>query len=260
MSENVIYCFSGTGNCLDMAKNIARELGDTDVVSMRSFPAVTDASAYRRVGFVFPCYGGGLPGNVEQYVRSIHIGPDAYKFAVVQYAGYPGCGLGIIDDIVGLDYYNGVSHQSTCIWLMSHTMMLPPMPAKAAQKRSEKKAQEIARDVKAMKRSGKKPPKNGVFAAESAMFGKIVPAKAEKYTVSDDCIGCGQCVKLCPKDNIRLENGRAVIGMNCIGCLGCVQYCPQKAINVGKVTLKRERYHNVNVSAEELTRKIIHID
>ena len=23
MSENVIFCFSGTGNCLDIAKNIA---------------------------------------------------------------------------------------------------------------------------------------------------------------------------------------------------------------------------------------------
>ena len=27
MSENVIFCYSGTGNCLDMAKTIARELG-----------------------------------------------------------------------------------------------------------------------------------------------------------------------------------------------------------------------------------------
>ena len=24
MSENVIFCYSGTGNCLDMAKTIAR--------------------------------------------------------------------------------------------------------------------------------------------------------------------------------------------------------------------------------------------
>ena len=32
MSENVIFCYSGTGNCLDMAKTIARELGDTDII------------------------------------------------------------------------------------------------------------------------------------------------------------------------------------------------------------------------------------
>ena len=28
MSENVIFCFSGTGNCLDIAKNIAKRMGE----------------------------------------------------------------------------------------------------------------------------------------------------------------------------------------------------------------------------------------
>ena len=44
MSENVIYCYSGSGNCLDMAKNIAKELGNTEIVMMRSFPVKTDAT------------------------------------------------------------------------------------------------------------------------------------------------------------------------------------------------------------------------
>ena len=69
MAENIIYCYSGGGNCLDMAKNIARELGDTDI------------------------YGGGLPGKVEEYAKTILISPDAYTFGIVQYAGYMGCGL-----------------------------------------------------------------------------------------------------------------------------------------------------------------------
>ena len=35
MRENVIFCYSGTGNCLAMAKTIARELGDTDIILQR---------------------------------------------------------------------------------------------------------------------------------------------------------------------------------------------------------------------------------
>ena len=50
MSENVIFCYSGTGNCLDMAKTIARELGDTDIILMRKEPAVTDVRDAKRVG------------------------------------------------------------------------------------------------------------------------------------------------------------------------------------------------------------------
>ena len=42
MRENVIFCYSGTGNCLDMAKTIARELGDTDIILLRKEPVVTE--------------------------------------------------------------------------------------------------------------------------------------------------------------------------------------------------------------------------
>ena len=64
MSKNVIFCYSGSGNCLDIAKNIAKKLGDTDIVLMRSAPAVTDVQEAKKVGFIFPCYAGGLPGDV----------------------------------------------------------------------------------------------------------------------------------------------------------------------------------------------------
>ena len=40
MSTSIIFCYSGTGNCLDTARNIAKELGDTDIVMMRSFPTL----------------------------------------------------------------------------------------------------------------------------------------------------------------------------------------------------------------------------
>ena len=86
MSENIIYCYSGAGHCLDMAKTIAKKLGDTDIVMMRSYPIKTDAREAKRVGFVFSCMAGGLPGDMEMYIRDIQIAPDAYKFAVEQYA------------------------------------------------------------------------------------------------------------------------------------------------------------------------------
>ena len=60
--------------------------------------------------------------------------------------------------------------------------------------------------------------------------------------------------------NIVLQDGRPAFGTNCIGCLSCVQYCPKEAINVGRITEKRERFPNPNVSADDLTKKIIHID
>lgn len=260
MSENIIYCYSGSGHCLDMAKSIAKRLGDTDIVMMRSFPEKTDATEAKRVGFVFPCYGGGLPGHVEEYIKAIKIAPDAYKFAVEQFAGYLGCGLHKIDEIVGLDYWNFISNHSTCIWLMPHGLCFPPTSAEKAKERVDQKAMEVAAAVKAMKKSEKKPPKKSLFALESSAFSQMHPMRTKKFRVNDACIGCGTCARICPMGNIVLQDGRPGFGTNCIGCLSCVQYCPKEAINVGRITEKRERFPNPNVSADDLTKKIIHID
>ena len=259
MSENVIFCFSGSGNCLDIARTIAAKLGDTDVVLMRREPAVTDASHARRVGFVFPCYAGGLPGHVEEYVKKIRVG-DAYTFGVVSCAAYPGVGLRRIDRIHPLRYWTVISHQSACIWLMPHTTMLPPMKAEAAQRRAERLAEQAAEDILAGVETDCHPPENSFNRLETALWPTLCKKKAAAFTVDYKCLSCGQCVRLCPQGNIRLVDKQPVFGKNCIGCLSCLQYCPKQAINVGKITEKRERYPNRNVSATELSQKIIHID
>ena len=109
MSKNVIFCYSGTGNCLDLAKNIAKGLGDTDIIMMRRAPVKTDVTDAERVGFIVPCYGGGLPGDVESYLGSIKISPSAYTFAVGQYSGYLGCGLHKINERFELDLWTGMA-------------------------------------------------------------------------------------------------------------------------------------------------------
>ena len=260
MSENVIFCFSGTGNCLDLAKNIARGLGDTDIILMRSAPVETDVRSAKRVGFVFPCYGGGAPADVLNYARRIQVGAGAYTFGVSQSASYAGTGLAELNKIIPLRYWKTVTHHCSCIWLFPHNLMVPPLSVKQAQKRSEKLAIQIAADVKANTVSEKKPPFNPLNAGENKAWPLIAKKKAAAFKVSDACIGCGQCERLCPRGNIRIENGRAVIGVNCVQCLGCLQYCPKGAISIGAITDKREHYHNPNISAADLMEKKIHID
>ena len=67
--------------------------------------------------------------------------------------------------------------------------------------------------------------------------------KANPFTASDVCIGCGKCEKLCPLNNITLQNARPVWGSNCTQCMACICYCPTRAIEYGKKSAGKPRYH-----------------
>lgn len=57
---------------------------------------------------------------------------------------------------------------------------------------------------------------------------------------ADTCVGCGDCVTMCPADAIQLSDGRAVIDdERCRRCLCCHEACPAGAIDVRMSRLAR---------------------
>ncbi|MEJ2307073.1 MAG: 4Fe-4S binding protein [candidate division WOR-3 bacterium] len=47
------------------------------------------------------------------------------------------------------------------------------------------------------------------------------------------CIGCGDCVDVCPVEALSLKNEKAVVDSEeCIDCGACVNTCPEGAISL----------------------------
>lgn len=60
---------------------------------------------------------------------------------------------------------------------------------------------------------------------------------------SKDCVACGSCVKVCPKNAIKIENGSyaKVDHSLCVGCKSCQRACPALAITMEGETIPKQK-------------------
>ncbi len=84
-------------------------------------------------------------------------------------------------------------------------------------------------------------------------------SESMSFTVSEDCVGCGQCSRICPNRNIEMADGKPVFGSDCGSCFACLQWCPSSAIQFGRYGFEElcmKHYHHPEVKAEDLTRPL----
>lgn len=57
---------------------------------------------------------------------------------------------------------------------------------------------------------------------------------AVRIQKSENCVGCGICVLVCPMDVLRLEKGcvRIAYPQECMCCAGCEMECPGNVLFV----------------------------
>lgn len=82
--KNRIYFFTGTGNSLKVAKEIAAELPECELFAIKKDMDRTIPMGYERIGFVFPVYYWGLPAMVSNFIKNATFAEkcDTYFFAV----------------------------------------------------------------------------------------------------------------------------------------------------------------------------------
>jgi len=53
----------------------------------------------------------------------------------------------------------------------------------------------------------------------------------------DKCVGCEECVEVCPVDVYEIVDGKSepVNAEECLGCESCVEVCDEEAITVTEV-------------------------
>ncbi|MDR0287193.1 MAG: EFR1 family ferrodoxin [Clostridiales bacterium] len=255
--ENIVFYFSGTGNCLKVAKTIANELENTEIVSMAKSGNYSLLKQYDSIGFICPTYFWGLPKKVTEFIENMNFGNnnDSYYYAIITYGGGAGNAMNQIYELL-LNKHNIKLNFTRKLQMFSNYVLLYDM-SKRIEKITNKSNKKLVQ-IKKKKKNKKKNRVNRlmkIFSFINKDFIKKVSTMDKDYGVDNNCTGCGICKEVCPVKNIEIVNNRPQFNHHCENCIACLQYCPQRAINYKNVTQNRGRYTNPEISYKELSER-----
>ena len=245
----MILYFSGTGNSKYVAQRIADALGDA-LVNLNDHIKASDTSLVEtgeRVIIVTPTYAWRIPRVVRDWLlKTEQHGAKNVWFVMT-------CG----SEIGNANKYNRDLCAEKAISCMGTAQIVMPenyiamFSAPQAEKARQIVAQaepSIDRAIAAIQRNQPfAPTRNNLY--DRFMSGPVNPifykffVKANAFTASGACIGCGQCVKRYPMNNVAIKDGKPVWDRNCTHCMACICYCPVSAIEYGKKSVGQPRYH-----------------
>jgi Pyruvate/2-oxoacid:ferredoxin oxidoreductase delta subunit len=257
-----IFYFSGTGNSLVVARDLAEALADATVTSMPDGLRRGAESHAGTVGLVFPVYAWGMPPAVRRFVRQLSARSDAYVFGVATCGGMPGATmrqLGRELKARGLTLSAGwaVTMPNSCTAVGE-----PPAPEEQERlfARWRERLAEITRTIR-NRRPG--PIEKSNFLVNLVFSGAInrlarpkMPGADSQFWADERCDGCGTCTRVCQARNVILVDGRPVWQHHCDMCYACLQWCPLECIQPGRKTQGRRRYHHPRVRAEDISRPV----
>lgn len=260
--RNRIYFFTGTGNSLKVAKDIAESLTECEIVAIYKDVEIDIPTGYERIGFVFPVYYFGLPDMVADFIRRAKLSKEnaAYYFAVSTPGGLSGKPIVQLDRLLsekGLHLDYGTKIRMNANYIVSYGSI--GLYYVTAMKAYDKHIKKIISNIKNMDSNNIEKYSERY---ENIYLNSIkkVHNMDEGYNTSDSCISCGICAKVCPAGNIKMSNGRPVFHHRCECCMACIQHCPQKALNYLDKTQKRKRYTHPNIKSTEIIKYYSHIE
>jgi ferredoxin len=269
-----VWWFSGTGNSLVVARELARLLDSRCEPMTR----LLDGGVAPRRGedcvLVFPSYFGAIPAIVARFAAAAAEAGPASATAIATYGGGAGESFDQLEEIFGS---RGVALRSRYgLHLPQNSFSKPWENSRALFDRAlhfrlPRIAREIdagapadVRDQAALGRlmSPLRPGLRSLYRKvllksagmedDPALSNRdLIGPSDRSYRALGACTGCGLCERLCPVANIEMRDGRPGWLGRCEGCLSCYHHCPGRAIS-GGLAAKGYYYRNPLIEPSEM--------
>jgi ferredoxin len=257
VEKTTIFYYTGTGNSLWIARLLAKELGNTELVSMSNARIDWNQFNSSFIGLVFPVHIWGVPRRVLNFLDQLPCRPGNYIFAIANNAGQVSNTLIQLQQEMasrGLELDSGWS----VILPSNYIPWGGPGSEKEQSQRFTAARLKIGSIAQVIRSRSKRPVDRGplwqriVFTWIYHWSYPYVHEMDKSFWADDRCNQCQLCLEVCPNHNIVMEDNKLVWQNHCEQCLACIQWCPKESMQYGKKTPKYKRYHHPEIKIKDL--------
>ena len=250
----MIFYFSGTGNSLWIAKEIAKKFNDKIIsvadelnISQNNFNYNVELE--ENVFFVFPVHSWGPALLMLKFISKLKLANYSNQkvYAVCSCGDMCGNTNNIVKKALkrqSIKLTNCYSIQMPNNYILMSGFNIDPKEIE------EQKLSNAPKTLNLIIENIINNSIQNIYTKGSMAFLKsyiIYPMFCKSlgknsFHATELCTSCGLCAIVCPVKNIYLENERPKWEKRCVQCVACIHRCPEKAIEFGKISKTKGRY------------------
>jgi ferredoxin len=255
MKKKIFY-FSGSGNTLKLARDLAKEAGGFELVKL-SYSMEYDQRDCDVVGIACPVYCFVQPNIVVDFISKVQLSDTAYIFGLASYGGLLTSSGRYLKKLLKKRGYTLNAGYAIRMPGNATTVydVIKPEKRTTMYEKEQKRIPEIAGIIANRGRYGI-DTSLGILGRIASLVGpammKSIPSSDKAFFVDANCDSCGICAKVCPVENIKISDGKPRWQHKCECCMACFHWCPKASIQGSEKTKTRGRYHHPDISLADM--------
>lgn len=247
----MVFYFTATGNSLYVAKQLEQK-----PVSIAQ--AIHDEQMTyeaEQIGIVCPVFGHEVPALVREFLEKATF-KTSYFYMILTYGNRHGGAVELAENMLEKI---GIYASYINVLLMVDNF-LPGFDMNEQIKIDKKVDEQIKAIQEDIKNSRQyiAPVTEKDRAAHQEYLTRMAnmpkDAFSDMYRITEECIGCEICKRICPKNCFTVENQKSTWHSDgCISCMACIHACPTMAIQMNMPEKNpHARYRNEHIKLCEI--------